>query len=636
MNRSLSGKLLSGRIYPEFFNIANDDTVLYAGCGQGSQVLAYGNKGAHIVASDVQKERVESALRNAEALGIKNIEGVAANLESLPFADNTFDKIIAVDVIQHAQNPEKVFAELRRVLKENGRVLVTFPALQHYLLTKISRWKNGTSPGGKWNPDAFNHNLPVAEWLLAASDAGLELVRSHATTLFPPLHRYGIPRFWFSNEVIHAFDYFLGGLWGLKNFGQALMCVYHKVIPNKKSDMKKKIYYIANLRLPTEKAHGVQIMRMCSAFAHAGNDVTLITPFRFRVGDLGHVKNIFTYYGVEKNFKILRLPSFDLFPLTHFFPFFDRAAFVIQYGSFLLSVICYLLSMRRQKAVIYTRDSRIARLVLWLTKNVFLELHTIPKMDDIEVARGVCGIVTVTRKLRDLLIEGGVAEENIMVAPDGVDVAAFESVIKDETELRKELHLPMDAILVGYTGRLKTFDQEKGIPELLEAFAVAYATHPRIRLVIIGGDPADAQKYTKRLTDSRIIARIHFVRHVPPTDVPKYLKALDVLVAPFPRSEHYANAMSPLKIFEYMASGKPMVVSDLPSVREILSGESAYFFEAGNPQDLARVLLKVLDNPDQARQRAEGARKLVPKYIWKERAKNILDFMEIQTPASER
>ena len=383
------------------------------------------------------------------------------------------------------------------------------------------------------------------------------------------------------------------------------------------------LYYIANLRLPTEKAHGTQIMRMCGAFAtsniqHPTSNteeellavgsgqlvVTLVVPFRWRTKLLRGVTDVFAYYGAQKNFRIVTLPSLDLFPLTRFFPFLDRAAFAIQYGSFLFFVFCFFLYVRRRPAVVYTRDSHIARLALHFTKHVFLELHTIPKQDDIETAQGTEGVIAVTRGLKNALVEHGIDTKKILVAPDAVDGKVFDAITASSTELRKQLHLPLDAKLIGYAGRLKTFEQEKGIPELLEAFALLQQERKDVRLVIVG--------------------------HVSPTEVPKYLKGFDVLVAPFPKTPHYEIAMSPLKIFEYMAAHKPMVVSDLPSLREILSEDTAYFFEPGNAKNLAQTLERVFTHPAEASQKAERVQKISQEHTWEKRAEHIVTCMAVE------
>lgn len=226
MTDALGGKVLASRVYPEFFPIVPRDVVLHAGCGEGAQVVAYGQVGSRVIGVDVREQRVRQALENARRAGIANFEGGVADLEHLPFPDGTFDKIIAVDVLQHARHPERVLAECRRVLKPGGQILVTFPALQHRLLILISQrhWRNE----GAWNPDAFHHILPLSAWLKMARRADFVLVRSCATTLFPPLHRWGVRRFWFSNPILHRLDSFFGSLPFLKGLGQAMMCIYRK------------------------------------------------------------------------------------------------------------------------------------------------------------------------------------------------------------------------------------------------------------------------------------------------------------------------------------------------------------------------------------------------------------------------
>jgi len=96
-----------------------------------------------------------------------------------------------------------------------------------------------------------------------------------------------------------------------------------------------KIIYLANFRMPTERAHGVQTMKMCEAFAKAGLEVELVLPRRFT-----SIKaNPFDYYAVTQNFRIKKLPVLDLIPLDFILgPF----AFWIESLTFLLSAKFYL------------------------------------------------------------------------------------------------------------------------------------------------------------------------------------------------------------------------------------------------------------------------------------------------------
>ncbi len=91
-----------------------------------------------------------------------------------------------------------------------------------------------------------------------------------------------------------------------------------------------KIIYIANTRLPTEMAHGLQIMKMCEAFVKKGIELELVVPMRFRISKLGR-KDSFDYYRVKKIFKIKKIFCFDLTPLNRFL---GPISFLIQALSF--------------------------------------------------------------------------------------------------------------------------------------------------------------------------------------------------------------------------------------------------------------------------------------------------------------
>lgn len=392
------------------------------------------------------------------------------------------------------------------------------------------------------------------------------------------------------------------------------------------------ILYLANVRLPTEKAHGVQIMKMCEALQRApGVTVELVSPFRWRSGVTSKVRDVFSYYGVRTMFRVITLPSIDLFPLASLLPFLRRPIFFLQYGSFLIVSFLYLLSRddaRRRSTIFYTRDRRLARIALWFSLNVFFELHTLPNPADIMVARRTRGVITLTVGVGRVLREAGVAPERVLVSPDGVDLEAFEAVSEEKAELRKNLGLP-PGMLIGYAGRLTTMGEEKGIGELLEAFALLRRTYDgQLYLCILGADEGEAARYGTLLDARKIRELVLFLPRAAPAAVPRYLKAFDVLVAPFPDRPHYRLAMSPLKIFEYLAAGRPIVVSDLAAIREVVSVEEAVFSAPGDPSSLAECLQRLLRDPGKMATLALNARRRAERFSWRCRADAVLRFLQ--------
>src|SRR5260221_10739622 len=112
-----------------------------------------------------------------------------------------------------------------------------------------------------------------------------------------------------------------------------------------------KVLYLANLRLPTEKAHGLQIMQMGEAFAHTGAQVTLIVAARRNITAMKQIKDIWEYYGVAQIFTVERGLSLDLFGLV---PRLDAVAFMIQ--SLTYTIFLALTLLFRRADVYYSRD----------------------------------------------------------------------------------------------------------------------------------------------------------------------------------------------------------------------------------------------------------------------------------------
>ena len=105
------------------------------------------------------------------------------------------------------------------------------------------------------------------------------------------------------------------------------------------------------------------------------------------------------------------------------------------------------------------------------------------------------------------------------------------------------------------------------------------------------------------------------------------MRIADVLVMNYPSAEHYALYMSPLKMFSYMASGVPIVSTDLPSVREVLTDESAFFVSPDDAHDLTRGLKEALADRRQAGEKAHAAKERGQHFSWEGRAGRILAFI---------
>lgn len=367
-----------------------------------------------------------------------------------------------------------------------------------------------------------------------------------------------------------------------------------------------KLVYLADMRLPTDWAHGIQIMKMCEAFAKNGAAVELVVPRRFNPlkGDP------FTYYGVERVFTVKKLPCVDLTMGGA-----NKFAFLVQKMTFFLVARLYL--WFQSYDVLYTRETLAG---FFFSRSV-LELHAIPprvRQFQVKLWQRAERIVTVTGGIRSILVRQGINRSDIIVAPDGVDTAMFERRT-DNGQTRQELGLPPDQKIAMYTGSLYLYDW-KGVDVLL---AAARTLPPGIVMVIVGGTPPEVATLKKNIQSDNIIV----TGRQPYTQMPRYLQAADVLLLPnTANSAHSERYTSPLKLFEYMASGRPIVASDLPSLREVLNERNALLVPPGDPQSLARGIIQTVNDREGAERRAVQARADAEGYTWQKRAEGIIRF----------
>jgi glycosyltransferase involved in cell wall biosynthesis len=224
------------------------------------------------------------------------------------------------------------------------------------------------------------------------------------------------------------------------------------------------------------------------------------------------------------------------------------------------------------------------------------------------------GYVTITKGLADLLTDRFGARENLAVIPDGVRLP------RD----RRRTPLPGGRTIVGYAGHLYAW---KGVEILLDAIARA----PSLHGLIIGGHDkeSDLARVRERARQLGVDARVEFAGHVPPAAVAGLLERASILVLPNLPTAISTRFTSPLKLFEYMAAGRPIVASDLPALREVLQdGVNALLVPAGDPEALARALERLAATPRLAEHLAQTAFDRAAGFGWERRAELLEAVLE--------
>jgi PEP-CTERM/exosortase A-associated glycosyltransferase len=208
-------------------------------------------------------------------------------------------------------------------------------------------------------------------------------------------------------------------------------------------------------------------------------------------------------------------------------------------------------------------------------------------------------VTTICEGLRSDIVARGIAGEKVTVIPNAVDIDRFIAGREPDGPLKHRLGLA-DAVVLGFIGSFYAYE---GLPLLLEALPRILAVDQRVRVLLVGGGPQNAD--LERLVAARGLGdKVVFAGRVPHNEVERYYDLVDVLV--YPRlSMRLTELVTPLKPLEAMAQGRMLVASDVGGHRELIKdGETGILFKAGDPAALAaKVLALLADRPRWPRMR---------------------------------
>ncbi|MEQ1893806.1 MAG: glycosyltransferase, partial [Planctomycetota bacterium] len=342
-----------------------------------------------------------------------------------------------------------------------------------------------------------------------------------------------------------------------------------------------RIHYVSHAAVPSREANSLQVMKMCAAFAREGHALTL---FCRRGPEAGEPQ---AFYGLKPDFALTTVSGGSLRVLRRLLYSWRTAALVTRPPA---------------AELLYGRDYHtLALLARRPGPPIVLEVHQPPGN---ALERRLMGHLLAAPRLALLVsISQALADEYrtryprlaapILVAPDGADVPVGPP---------PPPRPPGAPLALGYVGNLYP---GKG----MELIARLAARLPQASLHVLGGTREDVAAWRARLATQNV----HLHGHVPHAEAQARMREVDVLLAPYRASVLIGGGgadvgrwMSPLKVFEYMASGRPMVASDLPVLREVLvDGVNARLAPADDVEAWARILEELAREPARARALAE-------------------------------
>jgi len=378
--------------------------------------------------------------------------------------------------------------------------------------------------------------------------------------------------------------------------------------------MPKILYYLTFSNIPSQKANSVQSMQMCQAFSSLTDDLSLFC----KKGDV-ETNNIFEYYGISDCFHVhsVSVPRIRIIDKLYY-----AVAIVSQ------------LRKRKDATVVYSRDQFVTGVLCFLKPTAYqivLEVHAPPHnrfwrwwIKRTLYSGKLSYIVAISEalagKYRELFSD--FPTNRILVAHDAAsDIDELhDGDLVDPEFSRKHRHR------IGYVGSLRP---GKGM-ELIHQLA---ALMPEHEFHVVGGDDDAVRTWKNKVNHPNLI----FHGFISPSRTGECIAQFDVLLAPYQPVVLVGNDdvdisqwMSPLKIFEYMKSGKPIVASNLSVLREVLEhGRNALLAEATDPNEWRDNIVRILID-DQLRTAIcrNAYEDFRANHTWERRAEFILENID--------
>lgn len=230
-------------------------------------------------------------------------------------------------------------------------------------------------------------------------------------------------------------------------------------------------------------------------------------------------------------------------------------------------------------------------------------------------------VLVVSAPLRDHVISLGIEPSRLHVIPNGVNVTLFRPGPPD-LEVRAHWGLREGPVL-GYVGGLRPWHGVEALPMLLDQLAPQYRG---LRLVIVGDGPlrSEMERDLQKLGLTRCVV---FTGALPHEEVPKLIRQFDVALAPYPRLDH-SFYFSPLKLFEYMACGIPVVAARIGQIAEVVrDGETGLLYPPGELDALAEACERLLADSSLRQRLGQAAVELIhDHYTWDHNVARIAEL----------
>ncbi len=372
-----------------------------------------------------------------------------------------------------------------------------------------------------------------------------------------------------------------------------------------------KIALIAPSYIPSKRANTIQTMKMCQAFSQLGHQVLLLVPGKDP--NLGW-EEISQHYGISKKFDVEWI----------------KASPRLRRYDFAFKAVRH---TRQWKAeLLLTRVPQSAALASFLGFPTVFEIHDFPRswmgsrlLKVFVKGWGAKALLSITKALADDLSTAfNIPDQLIHIAADGVDLNRFEN-LPSPSQARKHLAL-QEGFTVGYTGHLYPGRGSNFILDIAKEI-------PEINFLLVGGEARDLKNVQANIEKNKL-TNVKLTGFVSNAQLPLYQAASDILLMPYQKTVSASSGgdisryLSPMKMFEYLASERPIISSDLEVLQEVLNNKNSVILPTEDPLLWVEEIRKMKEDSGMRESLSTNARQTAEKHSWQSRAKQILTSLK--------
>ncbi len=210
---------------------------------------------------------------------------------------------------------------------------------------------------------------------------------------------------------------------------------------------------------------------------------------------------------------------------------------------------------------------------------------------EMQFLRGGKAGFTVSNQMRDHFVKRGMPLEYFSVLPNAADTSRFNPQVSGKN-VREQLKLN-DSIIIGFVG---SFIPWHGVENLMNVIEKVLPAHPEVKFLLVGKGGSMSNVINNFIRNNRLEDRVILPGHIPHEEIPQYIAAMDILLAPYPEIDFFYY--SPVKIYEYMACGKPVISSRIGQIAELIEDQKTGFLtRPGDIPNICSIISDLIKQP---------------------------------------